>query len=164
MEATMIKQWSSICQRRGIIMVGPKADQVARWTPGEAKFIEGLVAHLRERYTIDPARIFAHSHGTGAPLACLLVSRQRETFRGLVLAGSPYVGPISEQEPDYRQQFHFACGEDDKALATVKKSVDTLRKLKFPVSMTTVKGLGAKYPAEAEIEEMGRWADCLDRI
>ena len=34
MEATMIKQWASVCERRGIILVGPKADQVGRWTPG----------------------------------------------------------------------------------------------------------------------------------
>ena len=164
MEAAMIKQWTSICERRGIILVGPKADQVARWMPGEAKFIEGLVAHIREKYTIDPQRIFLHSQGNGAQMACLLMTRQRETFRGLALAGAPFVGQVADNEPDFRQQFHFACGEDDKVLAAVKKTVEALRKLKFPVSLTTISGLGAKYPGEAEIDEIGRWADCLDRI
>ncbi len=164
MEATMIKQWASVCERRGIILVGPKADQVGRWTPGEAKFVEGLVAHIREKYTIDPQRIFVHSQGSGVPMACLLTTRHREIIRGAVLAGGPFQGPVADHEPDFRQQFHFVCGEDDKALAPVKKSVDALRKVKFPVSLTTVKGLGAKYPTDAEIDEIGRWADCLDRI
>ena len=164
MEATMIKQWRSVCERRGIILVGPKADQVARWTPGEAKFVEGLVAHIREKYTIDPQRIFVHSHASGGAMACLLSTRQREVFRGLVLAGAPFQGPIVDHEPEFRQQFHFTCGSDDKGLTAVKKAVEALRKMKFPVSLTTVKGLGAKYPAEAEIDEIGRWADCLDRI
>lgn len=164
MEATMIKQWSSICERRGIILVGPKADQVARWVPGEAKFVEGLVAFMREKYTIDPQRIFVHSHGSGGPMACLLATRHRDLFRGLALAGAPLQGQLSDNEPEFRQQFFFVCGDEDKALAAVRKSVEILRKLKFPAALTTVKGLGAKYPAETDIDEVGRWADCLDRI
>ncbi|MBS0203696.1 MAG: PDZ domain-containing protein [Planctomycetes bacterium] len=164
MEATMIKEWAAECERRGIILVGPKSDQVARWMPGEAKFIEGLVTHIREKYTIDPQRIFLHSHGNGAQMASLLISRQRELFRGLALAGAPLVGPVADQEPDFRQQFFFVVGEDDKALAPVKKTVEALRKLKFPAALTTVKGLGAKYPSAAEIDQIARWADCLDRI
>jgi len=164
MEATMIKQWRSICDRRGIIMIGPKADQIARWTPGEAKFVEGLVAHIREKYTIDPQRVFLHSQGSGAPMACLLTTKQREVFRGLALAGAPFQGAVGDHEPDFRQQFHFVCGEDDKALSNVKKTVAALRKLKFPVSFTQAKGLGTKYPGETEIDEIGRWVDCLDRI
>lgn len=164
MEASMIKQWSKICERRGIILVGPKADQLARWAPGEVKFVEGLVAHFREKYTIDGQRIFLHAFGNGAPFACLLNARQRETFRGLALAGAPVIGAVADHEPEYRQQFYFVCGEEDKAIGAVKKSVEALRKLKFPATLTTVKSLGAKYPGDSEIDEMGRWADCLDRI
>ena len=97
-------------------------------------------------------------------MACLLATRQREVFRGLALSGAGFVGPAADHEPDFRQQFHFVCGENDKAFAAVKKTVELLRKLKFPVSFTTVTGLGAKYPSEAEVDEIGRWADCLDRI
>ena len=164
MEATISKQWKSICDRRGIILIAPKADSPANWTPGEAKFVEGLVAHVREKYTIDGQRIFLHSHGSGTPLASLLATKQREVFRGLALAGAPFAGQVADQEPDFKQQFHFVCGDGDKALAAVKKTVEALKKLKFPVSFTSVKGLGAKYPGETEVDEIGRWADCLDRI
>ncbi|MEK6259575.1 MAG: PDZ domain-containing protein [Planctomycetota bacterium] len=164
MEATISKQWKSLCDRRGIILVAPKADSPANWTPGEAKFVEGLVAHVREKYTIDAQRIFLHSYGSGTQLACLLATKQREVFRGLSLAGAPFAGQVADQEPDFKQQFHFVCGDGDKALPAVKKTVEALKKLKFPVSFTMVKGLGAKYPSETEVDEIGRWADCLDRI
>ena len=164
MEATISKQWKSICDRRGIILVAPKADSPANWTPGEAKFVEGLVAHIREKYTIDAQRIFLHSHGSGTPLASLLMTKQREVFWGLVLSGAPFAGQVADQEPDLKQQFHFVCGDGDKALPAVKKTVEALKKLKFPVSFTNVKGLGAKYPGETEVDEIGRWADSLDRI
>jgi len=164
MEATISKQWKSICDRRGVILIAPKADSPANWTPGEAKFVEGLVAHVREKYTIDSQRIFLHSHGSGTPLASLLMTKQREVFRGLALAGAPFAGQVADQEPDFKQQFHFVCGDSDKALSAVKKTVEALKKLKFPVSFTSVKGLGAKYPGETEVDEIGRWADSLDRI
>ncbi len=164
MEATIGKQWKSICDRRGIILVAPKSDNIASWTPGEAKFVEGLVAHMREKYTIDAQRIFLHSHGSGTLLASLLATKQREVFRGLVLSGAPFTGQVADQEPDFKQQFHFVCGDGDKALTGVKKTVEALKKLKFPVSFTSVKGLGAKYPGETEVDEIGRWADSLDRI
>ncbi len=164
METAISKQWKSICDRRGIILVAPKADSPANWVPGEAKFVEGLVAHVREKYTIDGQRIFLHSHGSGTQLASLLMTKQREVFRGLALAGAPFAGQVADQEPDFKQQFHFVCGDGDKALPAVKKTVEALKKLKFPVSFTTMKGLGAKYPGETEVDEIGRWADCLDRI
>ena len=164
MEATISKQWKSICDRRGIILVAPKADSPANWMPGEAKFVEGLVVHVREKYTIDAQRIWLHSHGSGTPLASLLMTKQREVFRGLALAGAPFAGQVADQEPEFKQQFHFVCGDGDKALPAVKKTVEALQKLKFPVSFTSVKGLGAKYPGETEVDEIGRWADSLDRI
>jgi serine protease Do len=164
MEATISKQWKSLCDRRGIILVAPKADNLANWTPGEAKFVEGLVAHVREKYTIDSQRIWLHSHGSGTLLASLVLTKQREVFRGLALAGAPFAGQVADQEPDFKQQFHFVCGDGDKALSAVKKTVEALKKLKFPVSFTNVKGLGARYPGESEVDEIGRWADSLDRI
>jgi len=164
MEATIMKQWSTLCERRGIILVGPKSDQLARWMPGEAKFIEALVEHFQEKYSIDPQRIVAHSQASGTQMASLLMSRQRERFRGLALIGAPVVGTMPDQEPEFRQQFYFLCGEDDRLLDTVVKISTALQTMKFPVTLTKVKELGGKYPAEPEVEEIGRWVDSLDRI
>jgi len=164
MEAAIQKQWKSICDRRRMIIIGPKADDVKRWVPGEAQFVKGLVNHIRERYSIDPSRIFLHTQGNGSPFACLLLSTQRDVFRGLALSGAPFVGRISEQEPETRQQIHFVCSESDKALPGIRSATDALRKLKISTTLTTVKVSSESYLQEPEIEQLARWADCLDRI
>ena len=164
MEATIFKQWKPICDRRGLILIGPKADKPAGWQPGEAEFIKQLIAHVREKYTIDSNRIVIHSFGNGAGIASLVGTKNRDVVRGVVLSGGPFLMKPLDNEPDFRQQFMFVCGETDKILPKVKASIDALRKLKFPVSFSPIKSFGAKYPEETVIEEIGRWVDSLDRI
>ena len=164
MEATVLKHWKSICDRRGLILIGPKSDKAAGWQPGEAEFIKRLIDQIREKYTIDSNRIVLHSFGTGAGITWLVGMKHRDLIRGVVVAGAPFLSKPADTEPDLRQQFFFVCGDGDKVFPKVKSSVDGLRKLKFPVSFTPLKGFGAKYPEEAAIEEIGRWVDSLDRI
>jgi serine protease Do len=164
MEATIFKQWKTICDRRGLILIAPKAEKPAGWQPGEAEFIKGLIGQIREKYAIDAERILLHSQGNGAGMAWLVAARHRELVKGVVIAGAPFIGQLADNEPDFRQQFFFVCGDADRTVSKVKTSVEGLRKLKFPVSFTIVKGLGPKYPAEDQIEEIGRWVDSLDRI
>ena len=164
MEATIFKQWKSICDRRGLILIGPKADKISGWQPGEADFIKNLISRIREKYTIDSNRIVLHSQGNGAGFTSLVAAKHRDLIRGVVLTGAPFLGPPIDNEPEFRQQFLFVCGDGDKAFSKVKASTDALRKLKFPVIFRSLKGYGAKYPEESAIEEIGRWVDSLDRI
>ena len=164
MEATIFKQWKSICDRRGLILIAPKAEKAAGWQPGEAEFVKSLIGSIREKYAIDSSRIVLHSHGRGAGMNWLVSSSRRDLVRGVVLTGIPYVGQPSENEPELRQQYFLICGDADKLLPKVKASVAALRKLKLPVSFSTVKGLGPKYPPDETIDEIGRWVDSMDRI
>lgn len=164
MEAAVMKHWKSVCDRRGLILVGPKSDKPAAWQPGEAEFIKQLIAHVGEKYTIDSTRIVLHSMGSGAGMTWLVATKHRDVIRGVAVVGAPVLARPMDNEPDYRQQFLFVCGDGDKTFAKVKASVDGMRKLKFPVSFITLKEFGAKYPEESTIDEIGRWVDSLDRI
>ena len=164
MEATVSKQWKTICDRRGLILIAPLAEKTAAWQPGEAEFIKGLIGHIRERYAIDNSRIVIHAHSTGALMGWLLAMKARDSVRGVVVTAAPFLGQPPESEPELRQQFFFLCGDEDKLLPRVQLSVADLRKLRLPVSFTLIKGLGSKYPADEAIEEIGRWVDCLDRL
>jgi serine protease Do len=164
MEAAVLKQWKSVCDRRGLILVAPKADKPSGWQPGEAEFIKQLIGHIRAKYTIDANRIVLHSYGTGAGITSLVSTKHRDLVRGVVIAGAPFLTRPTDNDPEFRQQFFFVCGDGDKLLSKVSAAVDALRKLKFPVSFTAIKGFGAKYPEEIVVEEIARWVDCLDRI
>ena len=58
MESTIFNDWKRICEQRGIIMVGPTAEDVIRWNRDEAEFVKEVVESLLTRYAIDRKRIF----------------------------------------------------------------------------------------------------------
>lgn len=164
MEEEILKAWRAIAQQRGLIILGPKAQQISGWTPNETEILKALVEEFQGKYAIDKSRVFLHTYTNGGRLAYSLMFKHREMFRGLSSITSPMVGQPGENAPEYRQQFHIVVGEQDAVKAPVEANVKTLKDLKFPVTSATVKGLKDAYPAQETIEEISRWADSLDRI
>jgi len=164
MEATLVKQWKSLCEQRGLILLAPKAMKTdSGFTQNEADFVRDAVVAFQNRYNIDPARIVIHSYGNGGRFAASVAFKFRELFRGLLLAGAPLPVRPPENQPDLSLQFHFMCGGVDPALAFTRLSLASLKSLKFPVTLRVIQGLPHQYPAKA-IEEATRWIDALDRL
>lgn len=164
MEAEMIRAWQSICERRGLIIVAPKADQLRGWQPEEATFVVAAVEDVMSRYSIDPQRVFVHSFENGGRFAAHVAFKERERFRGVALASAPLLQPPPPTSPEFRLQFHFNAGTEDSAYERIQATVDALQRLKYPVSLRTTEGRKDKYPAADDVEEIGRWADSLDRL
>lgn len=164
MEAEIDKQWKSICDQRGIIVLAPKATELSGWNPNEGEAVKKLVEKFQEDYAVDSNRIFLHSFSTGGRFATHLAFKYRELFRGLALAGTTLQGQPPENLPQFRLQFHFACGKKDLLNRLVNSSVVGLRRMKYPVSYSAVDDLAHKYPPEESIRQISRWADELDRL
>jgi serine protease Do len=164
MEAAVYRQWKSICDRRGIILLAPKAQRISGWNPDEAEFVQAVVEDFQETYAIDPARIFLHGHSTGGMFAYHLAFKQRELFRGVAASAALMQSPPPENQPDHPLQFHLVCGDKHPMFRIADMMVKRLQAMKFPISFTVIKDHGDKYPADEPIEEIGRWADSLDRI
>ncbi|MEX0716692.1 MAG: PDZ domain-containing protein, partial [Planctomycetaceae bacterium] len=164
MEAAMIERWKSICDRRGIMIVAPKADALAGWTPNEAEFVKDSVEDFLETYPVARDRIFLHTYSNGGDLGWNVVFKHRELFRGAAAVASPLKTRPLESSPEHRLQFHLACGDQDNLFRNVQQSAAQLKALKYPVRLTTIDGRDHRYPPAETIEEIGRWADCLDRI
>jgi len=164
MEAAVLEDWKAICDRRGIIILAPKAEKLAGFQPNEATFVKAAVEQFIEQYSIDSARVFLHGYSSGGRFAYHLAFKFRETFRGVAAAAAVMRTRPGENKPDSRLQFHLVCGDKDNAYGSVQATVKALRRMKFPVSFTTIKARAHKYPPTEEVREIGRWADCLDRI
>lgn len=164
MEASLMRLWQTHCDRRGIILVGPKAADVSGWTPGDSEFVSGVVAHLREQYTVDPARIVVHGHGAGGVFAFHVGFKHRDLFRGLVIGSAPLRAPPPDNDPDFRQQLYLVCGANDPLLPAVTQTAEGLRRLKFPVTFAELPDAGEQYPDGEAVEQIVRWLDALDRI
>jgi serine protease Do len=163
MEAAMMRLWQTECDRRGIILVAPKAADISGWTPGEAEAVRAVVEAMQAAYTIDPARIVAHGHAGGGQFAWFTAFKHRDLFRGIMVSSSPLRQPPPDNDPTQRQQVLLLRGEVDALRAAIDQTAAGLRKLKFPVTLTPVPEIGEQYP-DAAIESMIQWIDALDRI
>ena len=164
MEAAIFKKWQRICDERGILIIGPKAGKLEGWTPNETEFVKAAVDEFAETYSVDPARIFAHTFSNGATFAFQTAFKHNDTFRGVAVAGGAMRTRPGGNSPVNRMQFHFIVGDKDPVLRFTKIAVRLLQTAKYPTGLTTVKDLGEEYPAAKYVKEFARWADCLDRI
>lgn len=164
LEATLTKSWQSLCDERGIILLAPKAKQIAGWSPDEAEFVKDTVDLFLEKYSIDRARVILHSYSTAGGFAYHVAFRNRQTFRGLCVVAAPLTQMPPDNEPDFRTQFYLLSGDADPAHRGVVATTEALRRMKYPVVHTIIPGGGHAYAASEQVHEIARWIDALDRI
>jgi serine protease Do len=164
MEAFLLKAWQSLCDERGIILVAPKAGQIAGWIPDEAEFVKDTVEKFFEKYSIDRARVVVHGYGGSGAFSYQMAFKYRQLFRGIATVAAPLVVPPPDNEPDFRVQFYLLSGDNDPVHRAVEMSARALSEFKYPVIHTTIPGAGHKYPTGSALSEIAVWIDALDRI
>jgi len=164
MEAALLRSWQSLCDERGIILLAPKARQIAGWTPDDLEFIKELVEQFSGLYAIDRSRVVVHGLGNSGQFANLLAFKHRDLIHGVATINAPLKAIPIENEPESRLQFYLLAEKSDAALPAVKQTADGLRKLRFPVIFTEFQGTDLKYPSAEIIRALARWIDSLDRI
>lgn len=164
-EAAVYDLWKSQCERRGIILLAPKAANLGTgWQANEAEFVRETVAAFQKKYTIDANRVVLHGYTTSGPFATHLAFKHRDVVRGLILATAPIAERPPENLPEYRLQFHLICGAKDRAHPFLERNVASLRALKYPASFTSVPELEQRYPDADGVDALARWIDSLDRF
>jgi len=156
-EKAMLSAWRPECERRGIILLAPKTDNPRGWTPNDLEFLNDCVAHVRQQYRVATDRIWVQTTGNAAGIGLLAVFRQRETFRGAALLNPPPVGKLPENDPEHRLQFHLSATADTTEATKLERSAKSLRERGYPVVFSTAQSAPL-------VEELARWAECLDRI
>ena len=164
MEADIHDLWKPICDERGLILVGPRAKNIAGWSLNEAGFIEALVQEMQQKYRIDSQRVVLHSYSDGCRFSFHLAFKYRSLFRGVAASSEPLKVAPPENRPDLRLQFFLSCGDKDNLHRLVLRTRTRLAAMKFPVVLTTVPGEGHSYPPIPVLDAIARWIDMLDRI
>ena len=164
MEAAMLKNWQTFCDERGLILLAPKAAQVAGWIPDEIEFVKDTVEMFFEKYSIDRSRVVLHGYGPAGGFAYQVAFKHRALVKGLSTIAAPLSGSPPDNEPEFRLQFHLVCGDNDALYRGVQATAKGLRDMKYPVVETTMDGAGHKYPTGDYLTEIAIWIDALDRI
>lgn len=164
MEAAMIKDWQTLCDERGLILLAPKAKQIAGWAENEGDFIKDVTEQFLEKYSIDRSRVVLHGFGDSGQFAYQLAFKHRKLFHGACTIASPLLVQPPDNEPDLRFQFYMLSGDADPLHRLVAATVAGLKGMKYPVVHKTIEGGEHKYPDGAALQEIARWLDALDRI
>ncbi len=162
-EKELVAQWKPLCDRHDLILLAPKAGQMSRWQPREAKLVVNLIAQLGQTYRVDPARVAIAGQDSGGIMALMLAMADRETFRGVAAIDAAAPGRLPENEPAHRLAVYLARAAKSRSAGAIKETISRLREAKYPV---TVKDLGPEPRAlvPEESAELARWIDTLDRI
>jgi pimeloyl-ACP methyl ester carboxylesterase len=159
----LLARWKPHCDRHDLILLAPKSADPQRWDPGEVTLVERLLEQLRSTYTVDPTRVVVHGHEGGGTLAYMIAFGHRELVRAAAVVDAPLVGRPPENDPLYRLAIYLTTAKKSRHAEAVKQSTALLRQMKIPV---TLKDLGEepRYLNDAELSELVRWIDMLDRI
>lgn len=158
----LLDQWRPVCNAFHLILLAPQAVDPAAWKPAELDFIAKALQQAMSGYQIDPTRIVVAGAQRGAALALLVAFRQREQIRGVVAVNGALAQPPPDNEPAQRLAIYAATTADSRFAKASGALVEQLRARKYPV---TARDLDAKeQPDAAEMLEIGRWIDTLDRL
>ncbi|WP_339729887.1 PDZ domain-containing protein [uncultured Gimesia sp.] len=166
MESTISKEWKSICEQRGIIIVGPAAQDVIRWNRDEAEFVKEVVESMQTRYAIDTKRIFLVSHANGAEFVFHLAFKYRDLFRGVAVSDASLQDRPPETDPDFPLSLYFVLNANNPLNQLLQPKIEAIRKMNYPTVFQLLKDdrQPGQYLKQPNLKEMGRWADSLDRI
>lgn len=164
MEAAVLKAWQTHCDRRGLILIAPKAADVSGWGAGDAEFVRNAIEETQRQYRIDPLRIVLHGQAEGGRLAWETAFQHRDLVRGVMVVGAPLREPPPDNDPDFRLQTCLITADGDPLRERIEKSVEVLRKARFPAQLLVAPDADARYLPAATVDELAGWLDALDRI
>ena len=162
-EKELIARWKPFCDAHDLILLAPKSADPQQWRPNESTLIRKLLDEIHSAYTVDPTRTVACGYEKGGSLAFVVAFANRNLIRAVAAVQAPMAGRPPENAPEHLGAFYVARAEKSEQAGPIDQAVTRLREMKYPV---TVQDLGEK-PRDlkpAELSELVRWIDALDRI
>ena len=158
----LLDLWKPLCDARDLVLIVPKAAG-NNWQADESSFVEKLVGQLKRDRTVDPARVVVFGRDSGASLALLLAYRNRDLFRAAAVIDAGTILPPPEIDPDHRLAIYLGAVKSSQQARLIKVTLDRLAAAKVPVTQKDL-GRDPRDLTAAEVAELARWIDMLDRI
>jgi serine protease Do len=159
----LLADWKLLCDRHGLILLAPKSSMPGRWMAGDVALIDRLLLEAAAKYNVDPSRVVVHGYQDGAALAFLSAFHNRDAIRAVAAVEAAPPGSPPDNDPLRRLAVYVASAHKSPTAGQMQPALQGMREMKIPV---VVKGLGAtpRYLNAAELAELVRWIDTLDRI
>jgi serine protease Do len=159
----VIRDWQSICDRDGVILVIPSSTEEDRWDRTELEYLARLVERVIGQHKIDSNRVVVYGEAGGGAMAWLLGVSGRHIIRGVATSAAPLPRQliVPSNEPMQRQAIFAAIPGDNDAAVQIAQGLQKFSEAGYPVTTLTGANGGGQLPA-AQREELARWIDTLD--
>jgi serine protease Do len=159
----LLADWKLLCDRHGLILLAPKSSTPGHWTAGDVALVDRLLLEAAAKYNVDPSRVVVHGHQDGGTLAFLSAFHNRDAIRAVAAVEAAPPGSAPDNDPLHRLAVYVASARKSPSAVQMQRAVQGMREMRIPV---VVKSLGAtpRYLSAAELAELVRWIDTLDRI
>ena len=164
MEASIMRVWKRVAERRGLILMGPKAKSPRGFNQADSEYIRDCVADLQSKYSIDSDRVAVHGYKMSGLFAYHLAFNERDWVRGIAVASAPARVQIADNDPANRLLIYLHWCSGDGGAEAMQQSVEMLRQKKYPTTSRSVGDSETRYLNQDEVIELGRWIDMLDLI
>jgi len=158
----MVSLWADFCAENHILIVAPLSSNDSGWIPSEGEYVVAAVRDVVSKYSVDRQRVITHGMAIGGQLAIYLGFNHRDLFRGVVTTGA-IVTTVKDNVPNQRLSFYLSGGQLDPIVKTIVEGRTKLIEKKFPTVLRTMVNRGREYFEEAQLREVVRWIDSLDR-
>lgn len=137
-----------------------------RWKRAESSVVRKMIDRVRDNYNIDPQRTITVGGKSGGAMALIHGFENRDIQNGAVAAEAsvPRGTNVPDCEPLAQLELVFVVPRDEKRAEFVKKQVESLRKLKYPVIEIPMPDGEAIVLTSTDIAQLAVWLNTLDRI
>ena len=161
----LLDTWKSRCSQNNLIFLAPQAANEGRWTPGESDFIRKTIDEVIKTYSIDESRVVMHGHQGGGSMSYLVGFAHRDIVRAIIPIDAviPARTPVRANDPIERLAVYSITPATSRLKAAITAGLKRLANAKYPVHDRSIANPDGTIE-EAQIQEMLRWLDTLDRI
>jgi len=164
-EEELFQGWKSICDRDGLIMIAPTADDPERWERTELEYLRRLSERALAEYLIDPQRVVVVGQAGGGAMAYLLGLVSRDLFSGIATSAAALPRTIAppQTQPSRRLAIFAGLPAESGRSAQVQAGLKKLRDAGYPVTAISIVQPNGQLSV-GEREQLARWIDSLDRF
>ncbi|MFV2069691.1 MAG: PDZ domain-containing protein, partial [Pirellulales bacterium] len=158
-------RWEALCKENDLIALAPLPQRDDTWQRTEVEFVRKSLDDLIGRYSIDRTRVVVYGYQAGGAMAYLLAFRQRDLVRGMAVIDAAVPARVRppDNDPLHRLAIYMVLAEESRAFEPGQATADLLRSMKYPVTVRHNPGSPHRL-TDAELAELLRWVDTLDRI
>ena len=163
--AALAARWKIACEKHHLIVLAPQALDANKWEPAEAPLVRKSLDDLLAHYNVDRSRIVVYGYQNSGSLAFSIGLVNTDRIRAIVAvdAAPTARSAVPENDPLIRLAFFLASADKSPAAAGIKTASERLKAMKYPVTSKSL-GDSLRDLNDAEIVELARWIDALDRI